>query len=82
MELHDKLVVVTGASSGIGTATARAMARRGARVALLARSREPLERLAAEIGAAGGEAHAVPIDLADRAAARDAEADAAGREAG
>ncbi|MBI4916126.1 MAG: SDR family NAD(P)-dependent oxidoreductase [Acidobacteria bacterium] len=74
MELRDKLVVVTGASSGIGAATARAMARRGARVALLARSREPIERLAAEIGAAGGEARAVPVDLADPAAARDAAA--------
>jgi NADP-dependent 3-hydroxy acid dehydrogenase YdfG len=58
-----KVVVVTGASSGIGEATARAFAQAGARVVLAARRAERLQRLAAEIGAMGGEALAVPTDL-------------------
>ena len=47
--LNDKVVLITGASSGIGRATAIAAAKRGARVVLLARSRLKLERVAAEI---------------------------------
>ncbi len=61
-----KVVVVTGASSGIGEATARAFAAAGARVVLAARRAGRLERLAAEIDEAGGEALAVPTDLEDR----------------
>ena len=62
-DLAGRVAVVTGASQGIGAATARLLARRGARVALVARSREPLEALVAEIGLAGGEALAVPADV-------------------
>lgn len=65
MIVKDKLVLVTGASSGIGAATARAMAEAGGRVALLARSRELLDRVAAEINSAGGKARAYPVDLTD-----------------
>jgi len=61
-----KVVVVTGASSGIGEAAARAFAQAGARVVLAARRAERLDRLVAEIEAAGGEALAVPTDLLER----------------
>ena len=60
-----KLALVTGASSGIGVEIARALAGRGARVILVARGREGLERTAAEIGASGGDAVVMPADLAD-----------------
>jgi NAD(P)-dependent dehydrogenase (short-subunit alcohol dehydrogenase family) len=56
------LAVVTGATGGLGRACAHALSRAGARVALIARSREPLEVLAAELG---GEA--VPCDVTDAA---------------
>ena len=64
MQLRGKLVLVTGASSGIGAATARALAREGARTVLVARGAEALERVADEIRRAGGEAHPVPADVA------------------
>ncbi len=50
MDLHNAVALITGASSGIGAATARALAEHGANVALIARSRDALQRLAAEIG--------------------------------
>jgi 3-oxoacyl-[acyl-carrier protein] reductase len=65
--LNDKVVLVTGASQGIGRATALALAEAGAKVAIAARSTEKLASLAAEIAAAGGEALAVPMDVADAA---------------
>jgi 3-oxoacyl-[acyl-carrier protein] reductase len=60
-----KTALISGASQGIGAATARALAERGARVVLAARNRERLDQLAGEIAAAGGEALALPLDLAD-----------------
>jgi len=60
-----KIALVTGASKGIGSDIARALAHAGARVALGARAVAALEGLAAEINAAGGEAIAVSIDVAN-----------------
>jgi 3-oxoacyl-[acyl-carrier protein] reductase len=62
--LKDKTALVTGASQGIGRATALALAQAGARVALAARNEAKLAELAANIAAAGGEAFAVPMDVA------------------
>ena len=59
------VAVVTGASAGVGRATALAFARRGWRVGLLARGRERLESAAREIERAGGQALALPADVAD-----------------
>ena len=63
--MASSLVVITGASSGIGEATAKLYASHGARVVLLARSQDRLERVAGEIKQAGGAANPYPIDLAD-----------------
>lgn len=59
-----EVIVITGASAGVGRATARAFARRGARIGLLSRGREALEATAAEVKALGGEALVVPTDVA------------------
>lgn len=60
-----KLALITGASRGIGAATASALAQRGARVVLLARTRQALEEVAQQIAAQGGETRVYPIDLSD-----------------
>jgi 3-oxoacyl-[acyl-carrier protein] reductase len=65
--LKDKVALVTGASQGIGRATALALAACGARVAVAARNTEKLAALVAEIEGAGGAALAVPMDVADGA---------------
>lgn len=67
MELQDKVVLVTGASMGIGRATALAFARAGAKLALAARSRDLLEALATEVRAQGQEALVIVADLRDPA---------------
>ncbi|MFC8432945.1 SDR family oxidoreductase [Streptomyces sp. NPDC057253] len=69
---HGKVVVVTGASGGVGRATARAFAERGARVALLARGHEGLAAAADEVTRAGGEALVVSVDVSDAKAVEDA----------
>ena len=61
----EQVVVVTGASSGIGRAIARAFGARGAKVGLVARTREALEHCAEEIRRAGGDALVLPLDVAD-----------------
>jgi NAD(P)-dependent dehydrogenase (short-subunit alcohol dehydrogenase family) len=63
-----KTVLVTGASYGIGEATARRLAAAGASVLVVARSEERLSDLAASINAGGGRAFAYPADLTDEAA--------------
>ena len=65
--LQDKVALVTGASQGIGRATALALSAAGAKVAVAARNTEKLATLVAEIEAAGGTALAVPMDVADPA---------------
>jgi NAD(P)-dependent dehydrogenase (short-subunit alcohol dehydrogenase family) len=68
-QLHDavaeRVVLVTGASYGIGEATARRLAAAGATVLVAARSADRLAELVEEIEAAGGRAHAYALDLAD-----------------
>lgn len=63
--LHDKLALVTGASRGIGAATAEALAKAGAHVVLTARTEGGLEEVESRIHAAGGSATIAPLDLAD-----------------
>ena len=61
----DRRIILTGASEGIGRALALALAARKARIVLAARDASRLESLARECRAAGGEAHAVPTDVAN-----------------
>ncbi|NRQ30899.1 SDR family oxidoreductase [Nonomuraea sp. NN258] len=75
MTLTARVAVITGASSGIGAATARLLAARGTKVALVARRRDRLDDLAQEIKTTGGDALAVAADTTDSASL----AEAAGR---
>jgi NAD(P)-dependent dehydrogenase (short-subunit alcohol dehydrogenase family) len=67
-DLSGKVAVVTGAGSGIGRATARLLARHGARVHVADLDRDSAERVAAEIGAAAGSATPHRLDVSDAAA--------------
>jgi short-subunit dehydrogenase len=65
-KIQDQVVVVTGASSGIGLATAELLAQKGASVILAARSEKALNEIVARITRSGAKALAVPCDVADR----------------
>lgn len=69
MQLRDTIALVTGASRGIGRATALTLAEHGADVALAARTERDLERVADEVRARGRRALVVPTDIAEREAA-------------
>jgi len=65
--LKDRVALVTGASHGIGRATARALSEAGAKVALASRNEQQLGELAAEIASAGGESVVARMDVGDAA---------------
>ena len=60
-----EIVVVTGASAGVGRATVREFVKRGAHIGLIARGRDGLDGACAEVKAAGGKALVLPTDVAD-----------------
>ena len=65
MHKHHEVVVITGASAGVGRATAREFGRHGASVGLIARNKERLETAKREIEELGGKALVLPLDVAD-----------------
>ena len=65
LALTEQVALVTGASSGLGRATALALAQAGADVVLLARSADDLQQTSAELGTSGRRSAAFPGDLAD-----------------
>jgi len=65
MDTDPEVVVITGASAGVGRATATAFARRGARIGLLSRGPEGLQGARADVEGAGGKSLAIPTDVAD-----------------
>ena len=79
LRFENKVVLITGASAGIGAETARQLAAEGARLALLARRLDKLEGVCAEIKAQGGEAAPYVADVTDRASLEAAVAGAAER---
>jgi NAD(P)-dependent dehydrogenase (short-subunit alcohol dehydrogenase family) len=68
MDVRGKGVLVTGAGRGLGAALSRALARRGAKVVLVARNAESIEAVARSIRHEGGEAHAIAADVGDKRA--------------
>src|SRR5688572_29673813 len=73
-----KVVIVTGAASGMGRATAQLLADEGARVGLVDRDEDGLSGLAKELAAIGAAVHAVPADVTDAAAVDESVADIRG----
>jgi len=71
MEIRNKVVLITGASSGIGAGVARRLAKEGAKVVLTARRKELLDSLAQEITAQGGQALALQVDVTDNHAIKE-----------
>src|SRR5688500_17905655 len=65
MSSESRVIVITGASAGVGRATARAFAARGARIGLIARNAEALEAAKKEVESRGGEAVVAVADVAD-----------------
>lgn len=70
MDVQDKVVIITGASAGIGLATARLFAKHGAKVALAARSIDKLNALAEELRTQSAEVFVIPTDMRDQTAVR------------
>ncbi|MBT9574639.1 SDR family oxidoreductase [Pseudomonas umsongensis] len=66
LNIKDKVIAITGASSGIGEATARLLASQGAKVVLGARRTDRLEKIAGDINACGGRAEFRALDVTDR----------------
>jgi uncharacterized protein len=71
MDIRNKSFLITGSSSGIGAATARYAASKGAKVILVARSEDKLKRICQEIRDSGGTANYYPADLSDLVAIRE-----------
>jgi NADP-dependent 3-hydroxy acid dehydrogenase YdfG len=69
--IAEKVVIITGASSGIGESTAKLLAREGARVVLGARRKDRIDKLVGEISASGGKAVGFTVDVANRAQVED-----------
>ncbi len=69
MDIRGKAALVTGGSRGLGAALGEALAKRGARVVLVARDQGPLVTVVAKIKSEGGEAHALAFDVGDKEAA-------------
>jgi NADP-dependent 3-hydroxy acid dehydrogenase YdfG len=74
-----EVVVITGASAGVGRATVREFARRGARLGLIARGRDRLEATAREVERLGGQALVLPGDVSDPARIEEAAAEVEAR---
>jgi NAD(P)-dependent dehydrogenase (short-subunit alcohol dehydrogenase family) len=66
MDVGNRGVLITGGSQGLGAALAKELARRGARLALVARGQEALEQVAGALRASGADAHAIPGDVGNK----------------
>ena len=72
LDLSDQVIIVTGASSGLGYRFSKVLAKCGAKVAISARRVEKLEELAKEIRDDGGICEPIPVDMIDRESIRNA----------